>query len=186
MRDEVLAVALEMFAERGFEEVTTAEIAAVAGVSPRSFFRYFPTKEDVLLGSIRDAGVLVRDRLVERPADEGAWQALLQAFRVLVDHPVYPPQHLAAIARITLETPSVRARDLQKYQEWEELLVPDVSARIARRQALLEEDADDGARAVVGAAIAALRVATQQWLRSGGKSDPLSALDALVATIRHD
>jgi len=49
MRTALLEAALNLFSANGYEQTTTDEIADAAGVSPRTFFRYFPTKEDVVL-----------------------------------------------------------------------------------------------------------------------------------------
>jgi AcrR family transcriptional regulator len=69
-RAEIVAVALALFEKRGFDEVTAEEIARDAGVSPRTFFRYFDTKASLVLGG---STVLV-DRLVEalETADQSA------------------------------------------------------------------------------------------------------------------
>ena len=72
-RRHVEAVALRLFAEQGYEATTVQQIAEVAEVGPRSFFRYFASKEDVLLGDVRRLAGTLPDRLrVEgalRPAD---------------------------------------------------------------------------------------------------------------------
>lgn len=62
--------ALEMVTARGMAQVTTEEIAERVGVSPRTFFNYFPTKESAVLGIGPDAPERVGNWLRERPADE--------------------------------------------------------------------------------------------------------------------
>lgn len=184
MRDEVAAVAIELFAAHGFHEVTTAQIASRAGISPRSFFRYFPSKEDVVLGTLVDSGTRVRDALVNRPAGENAWDALRHSLHVLVEDPVYPAGDLESIARIILETPSIRARDLEKYQQWEDLLAPHLAERLEAGPDSPRAGVEYQARAMVGAACACLRLATDRWLRSAGSEDPAAIFDDLVTSIR--
>ena len=48
MRDALVAAAFRLFLERGYEQTTVDDIVALAGVGRRSFFRYFPSKEDVV------------------------------------------------------------------------------------------------------------------------------------------
>ena len=184
MRDQVAAVAIGLFAQHGFDAVTVAQIAAAAGLSQRSFFRYFPAKEDVLMGSLSDAGHRVQTALSARPAREGPWEALRHALQVLIEQPVYPPENLEAIARIILSTPSIRARELEKHQEWEDLLAPGIARRLPEGGSDRATDVDQRARVVVGAALACLRCATTTWLSSQGKVDASTALDELIDTLR--
>jgi len=184
MRQEVAAAAVRLFLDRGFDAVTTTEIAAAAGISPRSFFRYFETKEDVVLGSLRETGVRVRDALASRTAEEPAWEALRMALRVVVHTPVHPTEDLVAMAGLLLNTPSIQARSLQKRQDWEELLVPEVAQRLTPSTDPGSMELHDRARIVVGAALAAMNVATHAWLRTGATSDPVAHLDAAMATIQ--
>ena len=57
-REAILDAALELFAEQGYDDTTTEQVAERAGVSPRTFFRYFPTKESVVF--YRDFGLMRR------------------------------------------------------------------------------------------------------------------------------
>ena len=70
MASELEAVALRLFEERGFGEVTVEEIASEAHISVRTFYRYFPTKEDVLQLQIDRRSDALRAALSARPADE--------------------------------------------------------------------------------------------------------------------
>ena len=78
--DEIERVAIELFAARGFDEVTVDEIAEAAGISPRTFFRYFPTKADVVRAHQRRLVDRLVRALAARPADEGPVTALREAF----------------------------------------------------------------------------------------------------------
>jgi AcrR family transcriptional regulator len=177
MKAEVAAVAVRLFVEHGFEAVTTSQIAAAAGISPRSFFRYFPTKEDVLLGDLRAAGERVKAALEARPARESAWEAITQAFRVLAEQPMYPAEEMATMARIIVESPSIRARDIEKHQEWETLLAPGVAKRMPGND-------EDAARAVIATATSVLRIATERWLRGEGGGDPHKTFVDLLTSVR--
>ncbi|WCD89902.1 HTH-type transcriptional repressor Bm3R1 [Streptomyces xanthophaeus] len=75
-RRQLAATALELFLERGFDAVSVADVAAAAEVSKPTLFRYFPSKEDLVLDRFADhqdeAARIVR----ERPAGQGPVQAL--------------------------------------------------------------------------------------------------------------
>jgi AcrR family transcriptional regulator len=84
MVSELEAVALVMFEQHGFSGVNVEEIAAQARISTRTFYRYFPTKEDVLQVRIRREAEALRDALAERPTDEPP----LHSLRLAVEHAV--------------------------------------------------------------------------------------------------
>jgi TetR/AcrR family transcriptional regulator, regulator of mycofactocin system len=76
MSAEIEDVALALFEERGFGEVTIEDIAAAARVSARTFYRYFPAKEDVFQLQIDRRTQALRAALTARPADESPLQSL--------------------------------------------------------------------------------------------------------------
>lgn len=164
--------------------MTTAQIAKTAGISPRSFFRYFESKEDVVLIGLAEAGRRVAEVLHSRPASEPAWEALRHALHVLVETPVYPAEDIHAIAGIILGTPSIQAREFHKQRQWETLLVPEVARRLLPLPSPVPVDEEERAKALVGAAMACLRVATEGWLKSDGSADPITVLDTLMATVQ--
>ncbi len=84
MSAEVEAVALRLFHERGIGEVTVDEIASTAHISPRTFYRYFGTKDDVMQVRIDRRSEALRVALSRRPADEPPLQSLRLALEEAV------------------------------------------------------------------------------------------------------
>ena len=83
MLSELEAVALRLFEERGFD-VTVEEIAAEAQISVRTFYRYFPAKDDVLQVRIDRRSAALRAALAARPADEPPLHSLRVALQEVV------------------------------------------------------------------------------------------------------
>jgi AcrR family transcriptional regulator len=75
--------AWELFAEQGYEETSINDIAERANVAPRTFFRYFPTKEAVLYPQFEELLRLVREEFRRRPADEPVITSLFESLEVL-------------------------------------------------------------------------------------------------------
>ncbi|MFE6283684.1 TetR family transcriptional regulator [Streptomyces sp. NPDC057877] len=73
-----------MFEERGYTHTTVRDIAAAAGVTERTFFRYFPSKEDLVLDEVLDLIPVMRSIVVARPAGEGPYDAVLGAALELI------------------------------------------------------------------------------------------------------
>jgi AcrR family transcriptional regulator len=84
MASELEAVALRLFEERGFADVTVEEIASEAHISVRTFYRYFPAKEDVLQLQIDRRSVALRAALWARPVDEAPLHSLRVALEEVV------------------------------------------------------------------------------------------------------
>lgn len=83
-----------------------------------------------------------------------------------------------------VSTPSIRARDLEKYQQWEELLVPGIIDRLTDPGDASAAHLDDRARALIGTAMVFLRIATNGWLESYGTEDPIEILTGLLSAVR--
>jgi len=81
---EVEAVALRLFEERGFDAVTVEDVATEAGISVRTFYRYFPTKEAVLQLKTDQRSQALRQALAARPTDEAPLRSLRLAFEHVV------------------------------------------------------------------------------------------------------
>ena len=184
MRQEVVTTALRLFAERGFDAVTTADIAAAAGISPRSFFRYFPTKEDVVLSGLRGAAEGVRDALAARPGDEPVWESLRLAFHHLVGAPGSPAADVAGVADNVMYSASMQLRSADKRHDWESLLVPVIVERLPGAGRNARAGDEDRARALLAAGLACVDTAARAWIGSNGTADPIALVDELMGQLR--
>src|SRR5436305_7665956 len=160
------AAALDLFCERGFDAVTIDDIAAAADVSRRTFFRYFASKEDVILSDHPKRLDELQAALDRRPAEEPALTALRHAIMSLVTTYEEQREHMLRRFRLMTTTPSLEARSLCLQRNWE----TSVTAMLAARMGV--DPAKDLRPGVVAAtAMAAMRVATANWLARGGRGD---------------
>lgn len=171
MRAEVARVVQELVLARGYEETTVDDICAAAEISRSTFFRYFPTKEDALLGETLDAGERLRDALAAQPPGE-PWAAMRRALDVLIDEYEGHDERTRRLTRIVLSTPSLAARHREKNARWQELLRPEIARRLG---ADADDAADPRANAVIGAALACVEAALTAW-SAGARPQPLSAI----------
>ncbi|SOD59129.1 transcriptional regulator, TetR family [Streptomyces zhaozhouensis] len=179
-RAEIAATAIRLFAENGFEATTVDQIVAAVGISRRSFFHYFGSKEDLVLGDVDALGESVRAALESRPEEESAWEAMRAALLVLRQVGGDPAEQLT-LAGLHHEAPSLRARHLEKHLRWRALLAPEVQRRLGLPAS---PEPDPRAEAFVAAALACVDVAVDAWYRSGGKDDPERLFDEAVAALR--
>src|SRR6267143_4250275 len=110
IRKELAEAALRLFTERGFTETTAREIAAAVGVSERTFFRYFASKEDVVLGVLDDLGIELAARLAVRPAGEPPFTALRRSFDLMSETLTRDPAWSLAMLHLTHQVPALRGR----------------------------------------------------------------------------
>jgi AcrR family transcriptional regulator len=178
--EEITNVAMGLFLDQGFEQTTIDQIASSAGISRRSFFRYFGTKEDIVLGDLAGQGELVKAALEQVPPTVGPWEALREALHA-VDALTADPEVTLKIARMMYQTSSLRSRSIEKHLHWQSLLVPD----IRRRLGLAEDDVTNPApAAIVATAIACVDAAGEVWVEGDGLADLAALYDQAVAAVR--
>jgi AcrR family transcriptional regulator len=170
---------MELVTAQGFEATTIDQIVEAVGISRRSFFHYFPTKEDVVLGDLEALGDHLKLELEARPASESAWTALGEALKSLQGDMSATTR--LALAEIYAETPSLRARHLEKHLRWQALLAPDIERRLGIAPV---PGGDPRALALVAAALSCLDVAVEAWRASGGTLDAEALFLECVAAIR--
>lgn len=155
-RDEIRRAATELFLERGFDEVTVDDVAAVAGVSARTLFRYFPTKEDLVLDGIREqVGSLLRG-MDERDWSSDPLGTLFDAIIAVATDESYGLSADSPAAIIATSDSLVTAA-LGIQHELRDLLIE----RLARHTGRSETDVD--LRLTVYAAIGAMSTAIDTW-----------------------
>lgn len=179
VRAEVTTVAMRLFLDQGFEQTTIDQIVAAAGISRRSFFRYFGTKEDIVLGDLAAQGTRVQAALDTVPLEVGPWEALRLAMNA-IDALEIDPATTLKISKMMYETPSLRARSIEKHLHWQTLLVPS----IRRRLGIAEDEQNLAADAIVATSIACLDVAGELWTRSDGRGDLAALYDQAVNAVR--
>jgi AcrR family transcriptional regulator len=122
-RETIARVALELFAERGYDETTLADIAEAADVSPRTIFSYYESKEDILFceeGAFVDR---LRKVLDERPAGTTTIDTIRDFF-ASIEH---PNEQARLRKKIVTDTPSLQMRLRAQHAQLEPILVESIT-----------------------------------------------------------
>jgi AcrR family transcriptional regulator len=172
--------ALALFAERGFDQTTTAEIAARAGVTERTFYRHFADKREVLFGG----SALLRDRILggvaEAPAEAGPLEAVARGLDAAAQMLGEFRRDLSRLRYSVISAnPELRERELAKLDDYATAVDAALRARgVAEPQARLAADAG----------MTILRVSIEQWITGEDEGDlrtvmreSVSALQAMAA-----
>jgi AcrR family transcriptional regulator len=110
-RQLIADTALRLFVERGFERVTVAEVAEAAGVSEKTVFNYFPTKEDLFFDEVEERETALVAAVRDRRPDESIPAALRRS--QIADCGRLCTTGFAAFARLIEESPALRAKELE-------------------------------------------------------------------------
>lgn len=183
VQTELLDAAQELFAERGYEAVTVDEIAEAVGISRRSFFRYFGSKEALVLGKYDRQGEAFAEMLAARPATEPAWTALRRMFDGVVAYISDPElaRRAAELDRVIQASETLRAGYLERMDRAQRLIVAELGRRAGAADGATRHALGDAA--VVAAAFAALSAARRAAQAAGlplGEALDL-AMDAVAA-----
>ncbi|GAA4602977.1 AcrR family transcriptional regulator [Actinoplanes octamycinicus] len=162
--------AIRLIVERGYDRVLVEDIAAAAGVSPRTFNNYFASKAEAVAARHRDRCFAVADALRERPADEPLWDAITQAVLTaftpgpeVTAHPEPDMELWLAGIREMVTVPAIQAEILRGSDD----AARAIGAAVAERTGL-DVDRDLYPKLVAAAVLAANNVAVRQFQSSGG------------------
>jgi len=176
---EATARALELFGEHGYDAVTVDQLAAAAGMSRRTFFRYFATKDELIVGKWELIGRDVVETLRGRPSDEPTWQALRRGFDVVVEHYADPVRRANSLRleAIVLSHPTLRGAYLVKIND-----IARACADVVRQRDGYS-DGDPLPHVIANSAGACLMSAMAATL-AGRPDEFADEIDALMAKVR--
>ncbi|HJU97746.1 MAG TPA: TetR family transcriptional regulator [Jiangellaceae bacterium] len=175
-RRTIQAQALRLFTEKGFQATTIEEIAAAAEVAPRTLFRYFPTKEEIVFWS--EYRPTLAGAVSARPADEPAVQAVRHG---IVDGMTsffgQNREQLLERLRLAFRTSALQPRMRQQQAHWADDLAEILAHRLGAHPHDLE------IRAIAAAIAAAVWVAAEHWQAQDGRESLGALIDRVLETV---
>lgn len=180
-RDRLVAAADALFAERGYEATTTADVAEAADVAQRTLFRHFPSKEALLYADMDDARLDLRAALRAHRNAATVLDMVTEALLSLeADFETHRERRLLQ-AELAATSPAVSGHFRAVVQAgWEREMIAAVSERLG-----VNPLDDPRPEILAGAAMSACRAATRQWTAGGGRADYLALLRNALGAIPH-
>jgi AcrR family transcriptional regulator len=137
-REQIADTARRLFVERGFDQVTVAEVAREADVSEKTVFNYFPTKEDLFYWRLEEFEEELLGAIREREPGESFLAAfgrfVLQQRGMLAADDPDTIEYLAGINRLITESPALLAREAQVFDRYTSSLASLMAAETGARQ----------------------------------------------------
>jgi AcrR family transcriptional regulator len=173
--------ALRLFREQGYQATTVEQIAAAAEVSPSTFFRYFPTKEDVVLQD--DMEALMMEAFERQPPEVGLVAAVRAATREIrgsMDQAHW--DQMRQTVELAMTTPEIRSRALDDFSRTIAMMAEGMAKRTGR------SPDDLAVRAVAGAIFGVIMSVTTPWTDWSGEhinADMFERMDAGLAHLEN-
>jgi AcrR family transcriptional regulator len=171
-REALERAALRLFEERGFDATTIREIAHAAGMSPRTFFRYFGSKEDVIFARRAHDFAVLKRLLAQEPNGQGLCGCMRRAVSNFAEYlQNQPPEVIKLRAKLLAASSSLRRTLAYEVQAWGDELARDLAIRegvpVEPRHHL-----------IAGVALQTLQVAGTAW-GGGGQASFTEWLDQM-------
>jgi AcrR family transcriptional regulator len=177
--------AIRLTVERGADNVLVEDIAAAAGVSPRTFNNYFSSKGEAIASRHLDRGLKMAADLRARPASEPLWEAITQAALAQIEpgpevtaHPVPEIAEWVEGVKVMMSSPAHQAEFLRASAVAER----EIAAAVAERTGT-DAERDLYPKLVAGALGAAINVATQHWISTEGAADMEELIPEVLALL---
>lgn len=166
--------ALRLFRERGYDETTVEQICEAAEISPATFYRYFGSKEEVVLHDRYDPLLLAAFQ--SQPAELGPVAALRQTMRqVFAGLPAEELERERLRGELILSVPELRSRTLDQFAEGTEMIAAVIAERCGR-------DADELAVVALAGAISGVAISAMLTAARRGE-DYLDAVDKALGQL---
>ncbi|MFI1920956.1 TetR family transcriptional regulator [Streptomyces sp. NPDC020377] len=179
MRDALVAAAFRLFLERGYEQTTVDDIVALAGVGRRSFFRYFPSKEDVVFPDHERCLADMTAFLAASGEEHEPVRRVCDAARLVLLMYAENPSFSVQRYRLTKQVPGLRAYELSVVWRYERALAEYLRGRFTGRP-----DGNLHADVIAAAVVAAHNNALRSWLRSAGQGDASTTVDHALGYVQ--
>jgi AcrR family transcriptional regulator len=154
VQTEIRSVAFDLFLEKGYDNTTVDEIATAAGISRRTFFRYFETKEDVVIAALAESGDDLERLLRSHSQDDSLFQALRETIAQFLRNYQQHGPRAWKILNLIQSTPRLRARFLLERDSW----LPRVTTVLVER-GMDRNQAETAAATMLGV----ITVAYERW-----------------------
>lgn len=168
VRDAIWNAAIDLFAEKGFDQTTVDGIAAAAGLSQRTFFRYFASKNDLLGQGMTAYGEALRAAIKAAPKSAQAFQVLRGAVLEIAAAVASLPRTRDVIA-VVMQSPAAREAQLSRRAEVEDSLAQAFAARMKKGR-----ENELTARLLAGLTLNLLDVTIRLW--SADPAQPITAI----------
>jgi AcrR family transcriptional regulator len=169
-REAIRREAYRLFAEQGYEATTVDQIAEAAEVSPSTFFRYYPTKEDVVI--VDDYDSALGDALRARPAGEPIMTSIRAALADSLGRIIESDRdELLLRTRLSFNDPAIRARSWDEQQRSQDALAAVIVERTGRSPDDVEVHCAAAAIIAVSAAV------VRHWVERDGADDLVALYD---------
>lgn len=178
VRDAIWDAAIDLFAQKGYDQTTVDDIAQAAGTSRRSFFRYFESKSDLMAHGIVSYGNLLTEAIQNCPATDSLSDVFRQTVLSVAQHSAR--QHRTRkIMEIAAKYPSARDAQAARIAEVQDQVAEAFAPRCSKAA-----NPDLVAHVLAGLTLSVLGVTFRSWF-DNGQQDISATAEQVFATVRH-
>jgi AcrR family transcriptional regulator len=182
VHDTVSKAAIKVFAARGFDQTTVEEIAQATGISRRTFFRYFASKDDLLAQTAVSYGAALQSAIESCPAEMSPFEVIRSTVRAGVDHAAAPGAQTRQVVEIAIRSASARQAYQSRTGSIEDSLANAFAARATDTSVVYASS-----RMLAGITLAVMNATIASWFSGEHQDLPSAAnqvLQLLATTIK--